>query len=174
MLWLSPLHHAGSSEQAGGAYGTVFVISSLRPPDRAEQPGANSAIPFQGPVPSLCVCGQPGPGVPAGLARLIPTQNPVSHSHRLLCFNTSPAASPNFPVYYSSGFIHPAWWECCKHGPGTQCPASASPTQQNTAALALISVLSNEKWEEAFFTSVAQPSYFKPPRFVPVKKKNPC
>lgn len=88
LLRCSGSPHAGSSEQAGAAHGTVFVISSLRPPDRAEQPGAYSAIPFQGPVPSLCVRGQPGPGVPAGLARLFPTQNPVSHSHRLLCFST--------------------------------------------------------------------------------------
>lgn len=132
MLWLCPLHHAGSSEQAGAAHGTVFVISSLRAPDKEEQPGAYSAIPFQGPVLSLCVCGQPGPGVPAGLARLFPTQNPASHSHRLLCFSTSPAASPHFPAHYPGGFIHPAWWECCERGPGTQCPASASLTQQNT------------------------------------------
>lgn len=143
--------------QAEAAHGTVFVISSLRPPDRAEQPGAYSTIPFQGPVPSFCVHGQPGPGVPAGLARLFPAQNPVSH--RLLCFSTSPAAPLHFPAHYSSGFIHPAWWECCKHGPGTQRPASPSPTQQNMAAVALISVQSNEKWEEAFFTWVIQPRH---------------
>lgn len=56
MLWLFLLHNAGSPEQAGVAHGTVFVISSLRPPHRAE-PGVYSAIPFQGPLPSLCACG---------------------------------------------------------------------------------------------------------------------
>lgn len=94
-----------------------------------------------------------------GLARLFPTQNTVSHSHRLLCFSTGPAASPHFPAHYPGGFIHLAQWGCCEHGPATQCPASASPTQQNMAAVALNSVQSDKKWEETFFTWVTRPSY---------------
>lgn len=150
MLWLSLLHHAGSSEQAGAAHGTVFVISGLRPPGRAEQPGAHSAIPFQAPVPSLRVqLGLPGC-----------SQHRIqSATARLLCFSTGPAASPHFPAHYPGGFIHLAQWGCCEHGPATQCPASASPTQQNMAAVALNSVQSDEKWEETFFTWVTRPSY---------------